>query len=112
MYKSATVAMLAAAMSFAAVPAYAGGWGGKGAQSYNSFNSTSAHNNYSSGLLNVSPSVNVGDVKVLSGILNNSPILSGNSILSGNNTGVGILGTGTGLLNNVIGNISKGKSRR
>lgn len=108
MFKSATFAMLAAALSFAAVPAHAGGWGGK--NSYNSYN-TSAHNNYSSGLLNVSPSVKVGDVSVLSGILNNSPILSGNSILSGNNTGVGILGTGTGLLNNVIGNVSK-KGRR
>ena len=41
---------------------------------------------FSSGLVNLSP--NIGNI----GVLNNSPILSGNSILS--NIGVGILGTG------------------
>lgn len=109
MIKSATFAFVAVSMSLASVQAHAGGWGGsKTIKSYTSHN-VSAKNNYSSGLLNVSPSIKLGDVSVLSGILNNSPILSGNSILSGNNTGVGILGTGTGLLNNVIGNRSKGR---
>lgn len=110
MIKSATFAVVAVSLSLATAQAHAGGWGGsKTVKSYTN-HTVSAHNNYSSGLLNVSPSVKLGDVNVLSGILNNSPILSGNSILSGNNTGVGILGTGTGLLNNVIGN--RGKSRR
>lgn len=86
MRKSIAFATIAAALSLSAASAQANGWGG-----YNT------NNNYSSGLVNVSPTVKTGDVNVLSGIL------SGNSILSGNNTGVGILGTGTGVISNVLG---------
>lgn len=93
----------AAALSIVASPVLAGGWGGgyKAPSNYN------GHNNYSSGLVNVSPTVKLGNIGVGNGILAGSAIGSGNSILSGNNTGLGILGTGTGLLNNVVGNIRK-----
>jgi len=100
MRKFVTFAAIATALSLPVASAQANGWGGY-----------SSHNNHSSGLINVSPSVKTGNISVLSGILNNSPILSGNSILSGNNVGVGVLGTGTGLLNNVIGG-QQGKKRR
>lgn len=95
--------LLAAASGLAMIPAtaQANGWGG-------GFN---AQPNHSSGLVNVSPSVRTGNISVLGGgILNNSPILSGNSVLSGNNTGIGVLGTGTGLLNNVLSG-GKGSDR-
>ena len=110
MIKSATFAAITLSVMCASFQAHAGGWGGS--KSITSFSSTkvSANNNMSSGgLLNVSPSIKLGNVNVLSGILNNSPILSGNSTLSGNNTGLGILGSGTGLLNNVTGNLTKGR---
>lgn len=98
-------AAIATAFSFSAASAQAGGWG--------SNYSHNGHNNYSSGLVNVSPSV--GDVNVLNGIgiLNNSPIASGNvtkgilsgngilggsSVLNGNSNGIGILGVGSNLL--------------
>lgn len=91
MKKFAALAAVATAFSFSVVSAEANGWRS---------NTTSNHNgnNYSSGLVNVSPTVRTGNLNVLSGIgiLNNSPILSGN------NLGLGILGSGTGLLNNVI----------
>ncbi|MEO4000127.1 hypothetical protein [Mesorhizobium sp. CAU 1732] len=100
MKKFITVAGVAAALALSAGAAHAGGWGNKG------------HNNYSSGLINVSPTVRTGDLNVLSGILNNSPILSGNSILSGNNTGIGILGSATGLLSNIIKAPAKNRGGR
>ena len=86
MKKFTAFATVALVCSFASVSAEAGGWGG------------SRGNNQSSGLINVSPTVRTGDLNLLRGIgiLNNSPILSGN------NLGLGILGNGTGLLNNVI----------
>ncbi|MGN6764800.1 MAG: hypothetical protein ACTHJY_06500 [Rhizobiaceae bacterium] len=85
------IAFAAAAVSFPVVSAQAGGWGG-----------SSHGNNYSSGLVNVSPAVGLGDVNLLNGIsiLNGSGILSdirlsgilsGNGVLSGNGIGVGIL---------------------
>lgn len=101
MKKFAAFTALAAALSLSAVPAQAGGWGG----------SSYKHNNYSSGLINVSPSVKLGNIRALNGILNKSPILSGNSILSGNNTGLGILGNGNGLLNNILGTAGGGKGK-
>lgn len=98
-------AAVATALSFSAASAQAGGWGSS--YSYN------GHNNYSSGLVNVSPSI--GDVNALNGfgILNNSPIASGNlvkgilsdngilgggSVLNGNSNGIGLLGVGSNLL--------------
>ena len=103
MFKTAAFAMLGATLSFAAVPAYAGGsWGGKAPKNYNhSFNTFAADNNYSSGFANVSPSVKIGDLNVGNGILSNSPILSG--------VGIGILGTGTGLTENLSNNLNLNK---
>lgn len=96
----------AAALSLVASPVLAGGWGGgyKGPVNYGN----TGHSNQSAGgLINVSPNVNLGNVGVGNGILAGSIIGSGNSILSGNSTGIGVLGTGTGLLNNVIGKVGK-----
>lgn len=85
------VSATAVALSLSAMSAQAGGWGG-------GWGGKNSHN-YSSGLVNVSPSVRTGNVNLLNGIsvLNNSPIASGNvvsGILSGNrtNAGNGILG--------------------
>lgn len=60
--------------------AEAGGWGQSG------------KTNASQGLLNVSPSVGLGEIKVLNGIsiLNGSPVASGNST----DVGSGLLGRG------------------
>lgn len=100
MKKMIIVAGLAAAFAMPLSAAQANGWGHSG------------HNNYSSGLINVSPSVTTGNLGVLNGtrVLNNSPILSGNvvsGVLSGNRTtsiGNGALG------GNVLGILS-GNSR-
>ena len=78
-----------AALTVATVPAHAGGWGSKG----NTGNGAAS----TGGLVNVSPSIQTGSINVLNG----TSILNGAAILSGNNTGIGILGTGTGLLNSV-----------
>ena len=101
MNKFIAVVALASGLSMSA--AQAGGWGGH-----------NGHTNASSGLVNVSPTINTGNITGISNVLNWSPILSGNSILSGNNAGIGVLGTGTGLLNTVIGspNRSGGRKRR
>lgn len=95
----------AVALSFVATPVLANGWGGshKAPTNYGH----SGHNSQSAGLVNVSPSVQLGNIGVANGVLGNSAILSGNGILSGNNTGIGVLGTGTGLLNNIVGNVRK-----
>ena len=93
MRKSFVFAIAATAISMSAATAQAGGLIGNSSQS--------------AGLINVSPSIQTGNVSVLSGILNGSPIasgnvvsgiLSGNGVLTGNNTGVGILGLGSGLI--------------
>lgn len=94
-----------AALSLVASPVLAGGWGG-GYKAPANYGNT-GHNSQSAGIVNVSPSVNLGNVGVGNGILAGSIIGSGNSILSGNSTGIGVLGTGTGLLNNVIGKVGK-----
>ena len=64
-------------VSLSATQAFAGGWGKSGY-------------GVSSGLLNVSPNINLGGVNALNGIgvLNGSPILSGNGILNGNANGI------------------------
>lgn len=95
----------AAALPFIASPALAGGWGG-GSGGYGVPSSYNGHNNNSAGgLVNVSPTVNLGNIG--NGILAGSAIASGNGILSGSGLGLGVLGSGTGLLNNVVGNIRK-----
>lgn len=97
MKKFTAIAAVAAVLSFSAASAQAGGWG-----------STGNVNSSAGGLINVSPSIQTGNIKLLSGILNGSPIASGNvvqgilsnnGVLIGNNTGVGILGTALGVLN-------------
>ena len=64
-------------VSLSATQAFAGGWGKSGY-------------GVSSGLLNVSPNINLGGVNALNGVgvLNGSPILSGNGILNGNANGI------------------------
>lgn len=92
------VAATAAILSFSSFAAQAGGWGGT---------HTSA-----GGLINISPSVDVGDITALNkalngnGILNGSAILNGNKlsgILNGNDTSVG-----SGILNNIGAGILTG----
>ena len=83
MKKFTAFASLAALLSLSAVPAEAGGWG-----------RSTGHQQSSGGLLNISPSVQTGNLNLLSGIgiLNNSSILSGNvlsGIVKGNNNNVG-----------------------
>lgn len=98
----------AAALSIVATPVLANGWGGSQGTGYAPMiPSYNGYNNQSAGLVNVSPSVNLGNVGVANGVLAGSIIGSGNSILSGNNTGIGVLGTGTGLVRNVVGNLLK-----
>ena len=94
---------VAATLSLVASPVLASGWGGGGHKAPTNY----GHNNQSSGLVNVSPTVKLGNIGVANGVLGGSVIGSGNSILSGNNTGIGVLGTGTGLLNNIVGNVGK-----
>ncbi|WP_315923832.1 hypothetical protein [Mesorhizobium sp. SP-1A] len=62
----------------------------------------------SSGLINVSPSIGLGNISALNGIANGNAILSGNvisGILSGNKTGVlnGVGGVLNGLGVNLLG---------
>ena len=84
--KKFVLALTVAAVSFSTVGANAGGWGGGG---------------NSGSLINVSPSIDLGKITALNGVLNNNNILNGNvvsGVLSGNNTNVvsGIL-SGIGL---------------
>ncbi|MDF1598344.1 hypothetical protein PZ895_00970 [Mesorhizobium sp. YIM 152430] len=97
------VTTAAAALALSGLSAQAGGWGG------------SNSHNYSSGLINVSPSVRTGNVNLLNGtsVLNNSPIASGNvvsGILSGNQTGNGI-GNGNGILGGTLGILGGNSSK-
>jgi hypothetical protein len=85
--KKFAAAFCAIVVSFAPATVHAGGWGGGGSKP----------------LINVSPSVDVDDVKVLNGIGNGNAILSGNNvsgILNGNKTSVGDIlgGLGVGIL--------------
>jgi len=82
--------------SFSAAGAHAGGFGHK-AGSTNVFRS-GGNTGVSSGLINISPSIGLGDVTALNNVLSGNAILSGNAvsgILSGNTTNVlsGILGS-------------------
>jgi hypothetical protein len=93
-----TVVLAAAAVSFWTFGAQAGGWGSGG------------NHGLSSGLINVSPSVGLGDVSVLNGIGNSNTILSGNvvsGILNGNKTNVGNI---SGVLNGIGVNLFSGNS--
>ena len=100
MYKFAIFTTLAAALSFSALPAEAGGWGSRG-----------GNTNSSGGLINVSPAIQTGNINALSGlgVLNNSSILSGNvlsGIVNGANNNVGhgnVSGNKNVLGNGIIG---------
>lgn len=65
--KSIAIATIAFAFMMSGAAAHAGGWNGK-----------------SGGLVNVSPSVQVGSVGVANGALSGNSALNGNAILSGN----------------------------
>ncbi|MBN9257260.1 MULTISPECIES: hypothetical protein [unclassified Mesorhizobium] len=86
--KKFAIVLAAAVVSFSTVGAYAGGWGGN-----------------SGSLINVSPSVDLGKVTALNGVLNGNGILSGNvvsGILDGNKTNV-LSGVLSGVGVNVLG---------
>lgn len=112
MKKYTAFAALAAALSFAAVPAQAGGWGSSGW-------GKGGHQTASGGLVNVAPSVQTGNLSLLSGIgvLNNSSILSGNvlsGIVKGSNNNVGhgnVSGSQNAVGNGIIGGGSFGNSK-
>ena len=92
--KKIAMTLAAAAVSLSTVTAQAGGWG-------------SGDGNNSKGLINVSPSIDLGNIKLLNGtsVLNDLPILSGNvvsGILNGNDIGnVGGVLSGIGI--NILG---------
>lgn len=108
MSKFAAFIALAAVVSFTAIPAQAGGWG-----------KTTGHLQSSSGLVNIAPSVQTGNLNLLSGIglLNNSSILSGNvlsGIVSGSNNNVGhgnVSGRQNAVGNGIVGGGSFGNSK-
>lgn len=80
-----TLVLAVAAVSFYTVGAEAGGFGGK-------TKIIGGNSGVSSGLINVSPSIGLGNVTALNNILSGNAILSGNvvsGILSGNRTNVG-----------------------
>jgi hypothetical protein len=84
--KKYAFALALAAVSFAATGAHAGGFKNGG------------NTGISSGLINISPSIGLGDITALNNVLSGNAILSGNKvsgILSGNSTNVlsGILGS-------------------
>ena len=107
MLKLIAFAALSSTLTFAAVPAMAGGWGKSG----------TTQSSYG-GFVNISPSVQTGNIALLSGIglLNNSNILSGNvvsGIVSGNNNNVGhgnVTGSQNAVGNGIIGGGSFGNS--
>ncbi|MBZ9741697.1 MULTISPECIES: hypothetical protein [unclassified Mesorhizobium] len=87
--KKFALVLTAAMVSFSTVGAYAGGWGGGSSGS----------------LINVSPSIGLGQVNALNGVLNGNNILSGNvvqGILNGNKTNV-LSGVLSGIGVNVLG---------
>lgn len=88
--------LAAAFVACSAVAAHAGGWGGS------SYTHVGHNQTSTGGLINVSPSVGLGDISVLNGILNNSAILSGNNVGNGNLSGNGVGILGTGILSNQI----------
>lgn len=77
----------------APVAAQAGGWGSNGNASQ------------SSGLVNVSPSIGLGNVNVLNGV----SVLNGSGVLSGNAVGI-LNGNKTGIANGVLGSVLSGNN--
>ncbi len=91
--KKFVIILTAAIVSTSAVSAHAGGWG-----------SNTGNFSQSSGLINVSPSIGLGNIGLGVNLLNGSPILSGNNILSGNSTGI-LNGNAVGVLNGVLNGV-------
>ncbi|MBI1619134.1 hypothetical protein [Aquamicrobium zhengzhouense] len=107
MLKYIAFAAVSTCLTFSALPAMAGGWGKSGA----------SQSSYG-GFVNISPSVQTGNLALLSGIgvLNNSNILSGNVIsglVKGNNNNVGhgnTTGSQNAVGNGIIGGGSFGNA--
>jgi hypothetical protein len=81
-------ALALAVVSFSTVGAYAGGFGHGG------------NHGFSSGLINISPSIGLGDVTAL------NDVLSGNAILSGNNVSGILNGNTTNVLSGILGSVT------
>lgn len=97
-----TFVLAVSAVSFCSVGANAGGFGG-------STKVVGGNSGVSSGLINISPSIGLGNVTALNNILSGNALLSGNvvsGILNGNKTsgvsgvlsGIGLTGIGGNLL--------------
>ena len=91
--KKIAFVLVVALTSFSAATAQAGGFGRSG---WNA--------GMSSGLINVSPSIGLGNITALNNVL------SGNAILSGNNVS-GILNGTTNLLSGVLGSVTNAVSQ-
>jgi hypothetical protein len=89
-------ALSVTAISLYAASANAGGFG-------KTSNKIGGNTGVSSGLINISPSVGLGDFNLMNGILSGnvvSGILSGNVVGSGNFNGIGLTGIGSNLIGN------------
>ena len=87
--KKHVLTLAAAIVSLSTVGAYAGGFGQYGGS-----------HSMSSGLINVSPSIGLGDITALNGVL------SGNAILSGNNVSGILNGNTTNALSGILGSVT------
>lgn len=92
--KKYAFALAVAVVSFSTVGAYAGGFGRHGGNA-----------GVSSGLINISPSVGLGDVTALNNVL------SGNAILSGNNVSGILNGNTTNVLSGILGSVGNAVSQ-
>lgn len=101
--KKFTLVLTAAAVSFSTVGADAGGWGKT---------RTGGNTGVSSGLINISPSIGLGDITALNDVLNGNAILSGNKTNVGILSGIGVSGILSGIGLNVLGGNSYKLHRR
>jgi hypothetical protein len=92
--KKYAFALAVAVVSFSTVGAYAGGFGRHG-----------GNTGFSSGLINISPSIGLGDVTALNNVL------SGNGILSGNNVSGILNGNTTNVLSGILGSVGNAVSQ-
>jgi hypothetical protein len=92
--KKYAFALAVAVVSFSAVGAQAGGFGRHG-----------GNTGISSGLINVSPSIGLGDITALNNVL------SGNAILSGNNVSGILNGNTTNILSGILGSVTNAVSQ-
>ena len=92
--KKYAFALAVAVVSFSTAGAYAGGFGRHG-----------GNTGISSGLVNISPSIGLGDVTALNNVL------SGNAILSGNNVSGILNGNTTNVLSGILGSVGNAVSQ-